>query len=172
MNGLTESKGKNQSSIEVFLLLGSNIQPKKNILLAIKMLKEKMRIDNISNIWETKASKPDDPNFLNCAIKVGTQLSIEEIKREIIRPIEDNLLRVRTENKNAPRTIDIDVILYGNLEIDTALWKQVYIAVPLAELIPNYSNSDTNEKLSDVAEKLKKSNFILLRNDIKEIECS
>jgi 2-amino-4-hydroxy-6-hydroxymethyldihydropteridine diphosphokinase len=172
LNGLKRNKEKNQSSVEVFLLLGSNIQPKENILLAIKKLREKMRIASISSVWETKANKNDDPNFLNCIVRAITCLSIDELKKNIIRPIEDNLLRVRTENKNASRTIDIDIILYDNLEIDATLWKQVYIAVPLAQLIPNYLNKRTNKKLFDVAEKMKKDNFILQRNDVKEIECS
>ncbi len=172
MNALKKNSENSQSGIEVFLLLGSNIRPKENIILALKMLKEKMRIANISNIWETKANKIEDPNFLNCIVKTITTLSIDEIKREIIRPIEDSLLRVRTENKNAPRTIDIDIILYDNQEIDSTLWTQVYIAVPLAELIPDYSHTETNEKLSDVAEKIKKDSCILLHKDVKEIECS
>ncbi|MEN6523819.1 MAG: 2-amino-4-hydroxy-6-hydroxymethyldihydropteridine diphosphokinase, partial [Anaerolineaceae bacterium] len=83
-------------------------------------------------------------------------------------PIEDQLYRVRTENKNAPRSIDIDIILYGDLEVDTTLWEHVYIAVPLAELHPNYVNKKNNQKLSDAAEKLKGRNFILKRSDIKE----
>lgn len=159
---------RSDGNIEVFLLLGSNIHPEVNIPLAIKKLKEKMRVAIISSIWETRSDKISDPNFLNCIVKVITNLSLDEIKKEIVRPIEDQLYRVRTENKNAPRSIDIDIILYGDLEVDTTLWEHVYIAVPLAELHPNYVNKKNNQKLSDAAEKLKGRNFILKRSDIKE----
>jgi 2-amino-4-hydroxy-6-hydroxymethyldihydropteridine diphosphokinase len=168
LNGVKENREDNQNGIEVFILLGSNINPEKNIPLAIKMLKDKMRIATISSIWETNANNLDDPNFLNCIIDARTNLSLDRIKSEIVKPIEDKLLRVRTENKNAPRTIDIDIVLYDGQEIEPSLWNQIYIAVPLAELIPNYIHKRTSEKLSDVADKLKRENFIVLRNDVKK----
>ena len=121
-----------------YLLLGSNIHPGKNIPKAIELLKARVRIAITSSLWETHAISNNGPNFLNCILLVETRYSLEELKQNVINPIETELGRVRTHDKYAPRTIDIDCIIFNGEQIDHDICRRIFIAVPLAELNPNF----------------------------------
>jgi 7,8-dihydro-6-hydroxymethylpterin-pyrophosphokinase len=73
--------------------------------------------------------------------------------------------RVRTDDKNASRTIDIDIILFDGTLMDPDLWNHVHLALPVSELFPDYS-SETGERLKDIARDLARSTPIQLRKDI------
>ncbi len=58
--------------------------------------------------------KTDQPNFLNAAVLIETDLTAAELKEQVLQVIERELGRVRTADKNAPRTIDLDIALFGD----------------------------------------------------------
>ncbi len=138
----------------VYLGLGSNISPQRNIPRAIQLIKEAVQVITISKIWNTPAVGTEGPNFLNAAIAVQTDLSPERLKSEVTRRIEDQLGRVRTEDKNAPRPIDIDILIYDHRLFDPQIWTLVHLAVPLAELVPSYIHPETGETLAQTAQRL------------------
>lgn len=152
----------NKSLNRVVILLGSNIQPAENLRNANKLLSTHLSIVSSSRVWETTAVGSDGPNFLNQAIKVETHRNADEIKNEIIKGIETELGRVRTEDKNAPRTIDLDIILFNETVIDHALWEKAFVAVPVAELEPEIINPDNQLTLAQIAGKLKSSTKVEL----------
>ena len=88
------------------------------------------------------------------AVWIETSLSIPALKQEIIRPIEKQLGRVRTADKNAPRTIDIDILIDQEELIEPALWEYAFLAVPIAELLPDFSDPRTGEPLRQAAARL------------------
>ena len=94
------------------LLLGSNIQPDVNIPQAVDLLKDKVTILTVSSIWESASVDCCYPDFLNLAVRISTPLGAAELKEQVLRPLEAQMGRVRTEDKNASRTIDIDIILF------------------------------------------------------------
>ncbi len=147
------------------LVLGSNIQPERHLPQAVELLKRFGRILKVSQVWE---SKPVDgspqPNYLNAAVLLQTPLEAAEIFEQLIPQVEAALKRQRVpDNKNAPRTIDVDLVLY-NQEVKSVAGHQLpspelltrpFVAVPVAEV---YSADDvhpeTGERLSRVAERL------------------
>lgn len=106
---------KYSSMNQAYLLLGSNIEPEKNLPKAVKLLSQYGHIKNVSSVWQSAAAGfAEQPDFLNAAILLETDLEPTALRRQAIRTVEDSLDRIRTENKNGPRTIDIDIILFNH----------------------------------------------------------
>lgn len=137
-----------------YLGLGSNISPETNLAHALSLLRNAVQVIAVSKVWNTPAVGTEGPDFLNAAIAIRTELSPDELKNRIIRKIENLLGRVRTEDKNAPRPIDIDILIFDDELFDPEIWSQVHLAMPLAELIPNYVHSESGEKLAHAAQRL------------------
>lgn len=139
----------------VVLGLGSNIEPYCNLPRAVEMLERQVKLVAMSRAWETPAvGAPDAPDFINAALLVRTSLDPPDLKSRVIRPIEAALGRVRTQDKNAPRPIDIDLLVYDGEVLDPQIWNQAYLAVPVAELIPNLPDPETGAPLAQVAVQL------------------
>jgi len=149
----------------VCLLLGSNIQPEKNIPLVVNLLQKRVTVLQASSAWESQAVGSDGPNILNAALLVLTTLDTDNLKEQVLRPLEAQLGRVRTKDKNAPRTIDLDIILVDKLLLDPNLWRYAHRAVPVAEILPGYQ-SGTGEYLKDVASRLAHETPIWVRKDV------
>jgi len=137
-----------------YLLIGSNIQPQINIQAALKLLREKHPIVECSGIWQTTAYGSQGPDFLNIVVKIESDLDQDAIKEQIIRPIETQLKRERFANKNAPRTVDVDIIIYDEKVIDQGLWNKFFITVPVAELLPQLKDPDTGKSLHEIAQEM------------------
>lgn len=138
----------------IYLGLGSNINPAMNIVKAIYLLRQFVEIESISSAWETIAVGSPGPNFINIAVRVRSSLSADKLKNEVIRTIESKLGRVRTKDKNAPRTIDIDILIVDDQITDDQIWSSAHVAVPLSELKPNLTHPRTEQELIIVANQL------------------
>ena len=145
-----------------FLSLGSNVEPEHNLPRAALGLRPLGRILACSNVYRNPAVGPTPgPDFLNAAILLETELSPHILRTEL-RALEARLGRRRTADKYAARTIDLDLVLYGEhvirepeLELpDPELAARPHLAVPLAELAPDYLHPITGESLSSIAERL------------------
>jgi 2-amino-4-hydroxy-6-hydroxymethyldihydropteridine diphosphokinase len=147
------------------LLLGSNIQPEKNLTLGLNLLRNMVTIVRLSSVWETPSVGSSGPDFLNLAVLITTPLNTSELKEQVLRPLEIQLGRVRSANKNAPRTFDIDIILFDGQLLDPNLWVYAYRAVPVAEIMPDYLSSQ-GDTLQNVASELAKTALIYLRPDV------
>jgi 2-amino-4-hydroxy-6-hydroxymethyldihydropteridine diphosphokinase len=134
---------------------------------AIQILKKQARVTGISNAWETQAvGAPGDPNFLNLCVSLQTDYSPSELTEKLIRPIEASLGRTRTEDKNSPRPIDIDIILYDGQPLRLEYWDEAFMIVPLAELLPRFAHPVTGLSLSSVAESARKREWIFQRPEV------
>jgi 2-amino-4-hydroxy-6-hydroxymethyldihydropteridine diphosphokinase len=104
----------------------------------------------------------DQACFLNAAVLIETELTPVELKAEVLRSIEDELGRQRTADKNAPRTIDLDISLYneevfelGNRRVpDPEILEFLHVVQPLADLAPYYRHPETGQTLLDIAQSL------------------
>lgn len=130
----------------VYLSLGSNLGDREaNLLTAIDKLKDK-EIGNpvaVSSFYETEPVEvSSQPWFLNCALKLDT----EKMPRQLIAAIlalEQDMGRQRKQKK-APRTIDIDILLFGSsiVEIPSLtvphprMHERRFVLEPLAEIAP------------------------------------
>jgi 2-amino-4-hydroxy-6-hydroxymethyldihydropteridine diphosphokinase len=150
--------------IQVCLGLGSNINPETNIPRAIELLRQILLLESISRAWFTPPVGTSGPNFVNAALLTYTDLPPENLKNEIIRPIEAQLGRIRSQNKNAPRTIDIDILIWDQQILEPLIWKEAYLAVPVAELLPDLKSQDSD--LKHTAQRLASTSDIVPRPDI------
>lgn len=137
-----------------YLNLGSNIQPETNLLKAVKLLSEYGEIQKISNVWESKSVGANGPNYLNACILFKTDFAKADLKKQVIRPVEAKLGRKRGENKYAPRTMDIDIVLFDDTPVNNNYWETAFVIIPLADLYPDFKNPITNEKVIETAARL------------------
>lgn len=149
---------------KVYLNLGSNIEPEKNIPQSVKLLREVAKVESVSSIWETKSVGYDGANFLNVCVLLITNLQPDGLKEKILRPIENQVGRVRTENRYAPRTIDIDIILFNETPHNLETWNHAFVIVPLAELLPNFVHPLEAKSLVEVAKQ--NQVWIMKRDDV------
>lgn len=147
-------KLKDKMTNKVYLNLGSNIEPEKNIPHAVKLLRKIAKVESVSSVWETKSVGYDGGNFLNVCVLIITHLEPDELKNQILRPVENQVGRVRNENRYAPRTIDIDIVLFDETPHNLETWNHAFVIVPLAELIPDFLHPVEDKSLVEVAEQV------------------
>lgn len=146
--------------------LGSNIQPEINLPKALDLLSDSVQIVSRSSIWQTKAVGSSGPDYLNAAVLVKTELSLDRLRGDVLARIENELGRVRTANKYLDRTIDLDVLIYSGNETDPELWTQAHIAVPAAQVLPEFTNHQTGEDLRSAATRLGAEVSLFERQDL------
>ena len=151
---------------EVYLNLGSNIQPEINLIKAIQLLSEYGEVRRVSNAWESKSVGAVGPNYLNACILFISPLRQVELKERVIRPIEARLGRERSEDKYIPRTIDIDIILFDDAPFRDGVWKSAFVVVPLAEIYPKYQNPVTGENITETARRLRQEVWVEARPEV------
>ena len=103
---------------------------------------------------------------MNACVLFQTPLTPSALKEQVIRPIEAKLGRIRSADKFAPRTIDIDIILFDDEPFGWEFWSNAFVVVPLAELLPDYRHPLNYEKLSQVAAHMRRQTWIVARPDV------
>jgi dihydroneopterin aldolase/2-amino-4-hydroxy-6-hydroxymethyldihydropteridine diphosphokinase len=162
----------------VFISLGSNIDPEKNLAQAVRRLRSRCHVIAVSSVYRTAPQGfSEQPDFLNMAVKVSTSLSPETLKHDVLDWIERELGRKRDPlNKNAPRTIDLDISLWGDavLEYGTKPWRVpdpdilrfAHVAIPLAELTPDFVHPTEGVTLAEIAGRFDRSGIERLDNHV------
>lgn len=150
----------------VTISLGSNIHAETNLPAAMRLLRQAGQVLAVSNVWETESVGFDGPNFLNACAVVSTSLQPVQFKQQIIRPIEASLGRVRSLEKNAPRTIDIDLLLIDDQPLNIDFWAYAFVVIPLAELLPGFIHPAQRQPLSEVARQLRQQVWVTPRSDV------
>ena len=114
--------------------VGSNIDAEKHILQAFELLKQ---IDQQANIASLLRTKPvgftDQADFINTAFSFNCELNSTDLKTHL-KNIENQLGRVRTKNKNGPRTIDLDIVKIDNEIIDDDYHQYDFVKKSVDEL--------------------------------------
>jgi 2-amino-4-hydroxy-6-hydroxymethyldihydropteridine diphosphokinase len=151
---------------DVFISIGSNIEPEKNLVRAVSMLQNEIDFLKLSSVIETASDGTAGPNFLNAAVGFQTLLTEEQLKNEILRKIEAHIGRIRTLDKNAPRTIDMDIVIFNRKVIDSKIWNRIFLAFPLSELLPDLINPESGLTLLQTALELKERSLWKVRPDI------
>ncbi|MBQ3929933.1 MAG: 2-amino-4-hydroxy-6-hydroxymethyldihydropteridine diphosphokinase [Paludibacteraceae bacterium] len=143
---LSASVQTNNSGVEVFLSLGSNLGDRsKNLESAISLIGSRAGdVTAVSSFIETKpVGFKSENRFVNCAVRIVTALDPFELLR-ITQQIERELGRTTKSvgGVYSDRTIDIDILLYGNAVIDTPelkiphpqMRKRDFVMRPLKEI--------------------------------------
>ncbi len=151
----------------VYLSLGSNVDPEQNLPRAVRLLRQKTRLLAVSHAWQSHAVGSNGPDFLNACALARTPLDVQGFKKQVIRPIEEALGRVRTADKFAPRTIDIDILFFDEEPFGDFL-SHAFVIVPLAEIAPQFRHPLLyNLSMAQLAEQLRSQTWIIPRPDVK-----
>jgi len=161
----------------VYVVLGSNIAPEQNLVRAVALLRGYGNLVGLSSVYQTSPQgDPNQADFLNMAVCLQTTYPIETFKTKVIGEIEQQLGRERDpHNKNAPRTIDLDIALWDSESRDYGskpwhvpeadILRFAHVALPLAELAPDYLHPEKGQTLGQIAARFLPHGFIL-RGDI------
>lgn len=125
----------------IYISLGSNNEPEYHLREAIRQLQFCFAELRVSPVYETEAVGFAGDNFLNCVAEAQTDESPEAVQQRL-KGIESAMGRTPTEKGFVSRGIDLDLLLYGDLQWDTdtlvlprdEIWKYRYVAQPLADL--------------------------------------
>jgi dihydroneopterin aldolase/2-amino-4-hydroxy-6-hydroxymethyldihydropteridine diphosphokinase len=142
-----------------FVAVGSNVDPEANIAAALGLLKSFATVTRTSTFYRTAPlARPEQPMFYNGVWELRTTQCPRKLKFDVLRRIEADLGRERTEDRHAARSIDLDLILYGDQVVaesdlcipDPEICRRPFIAIPLLELAPDLVLPDTRQRLSSL----------------------
>ena len=131
--------------MEAYVGLGSNLGDREATLRhALELLAGRVSVVRVSSFRETEPwGLTEQPPFVNAAAAVETELDPRELL-DVLVEVERALGRTRAGPRYGPRTIDLDLLLYGDLELDAPgitvphprLHERRFVLEPLAELDP------------------------------------
>ncbi len=141
---------KDQLMVDIHINIGSNQNRRQNMSAAIKVLKSTFAKLNISSVFESPAEGFSGDDFYNVGVSAQTDLSVEDTLK-VLRKIEKNQGRDRTQPKFSSRKIDLDLVFYDkvvdegmNLPRDDIL-KYAFVLAPLAELNTDFVHPVENQ---------------------------
>ena len=154
-----------EGTAKAIISMGSNIERERNLPEAIRLLRRAPHItgERVSHFYESPSvGGPEDaPDFFNAAALICTDLAPVDL-RMALRGIERELGRERTDDPDAPRTIDLDIAYYGDVEVDHDGWvlpdpqagTVPHVAVPIAEVAPDWIHPSDGRTTKEVAEQV------------------
>jgi len=131
--------------ITALLSLGSNLQPQQHLHAAVAALRERFGAIDVSPAYRTAAVGFEGPEFLNNAVAIQTDLPLDALDAWL-HALEDAHGRDRSGPRFSDRTLDIDVVFYGDLivegpghlRIPRPELKHAFVLKPLADIAPDF----------------------------------
>ncbi len=145
--------------------VGSNVDPLRNVLAALALLREQVTVTGVSTFYRTAPlQRQSQPHFSNGVFACRTPLAPRQIK-QLLCAMEVKLGRRRTADRHARRTIDLDLLILGDLVVDDDRFRlpdpdirtRSFVALPLYELAPELRLPDSGEPLREVVAGLSSS---------------
>lgn len=137
---------------QIFISIGSNINKAHNIRQGIASLAEILDNFVVSSVFESESVGFDGSNFYNLVCGGTTPLPVEKVT-ELLRQIEVENGRDRSAKKFSSRTLDLDLLTYDQLVIDSPaqlpreeIDKNAFVLWPLAEIAPNEIHPVLNQR--------------------------
>lgn len=156
-------------SIIAYIGIGSNVGDKKtNCLKGIGLLSEGGRVVSVSSLYYTEpVGFKEQEDFINAVAAVDTDLPPMDLL-SICLSIEDRLGRVRSL-RWGPRTLDLDILLYGDLVMDQPdlviphpmLAARKFVLMPLAEIAPQATHPVLNKSASQLLQELRNTHTVI-----------
>jgi 2-amino-4-hydroxy-6-hydroxymethyldihydropteridine diphosphokinase len=152
----------------VYLSLGSNLGDRAaNLKSAIDRLRDFGELAAVSSLYETEPVEViAQPWFLNCVVKLQTEKMPEQLLAGILA-IEHEMGRQRKQKKG-PRTIDIDILLFGDSIIKTpgltvphpAMHERRFVLEPLAEIAEELQHPVSKQTVRELRQALPKGQVV------------
>ncbi|MDR6937240.1 2-amino-4-hydroxy-6-hydroxymethyldihydropteridine diphosphokinase [Luteibacter sp. 3190] len=127
-----------------WLSLGSNVDAEHWLAVAVAELRERFGALDVSPVYRSKAVGFDGPDFLNLAVGLDSDLGPEDLN-DWLHALEDRHGRVRSGDRYASRTLDVDIVLYddlvlsgeGHLELPRGELRHAFVLKPMADIAPD-----------------------------------
>lgn len=140
-----------------FISIGSNIDKEIHIPSSLIALKKQFGNIIISSLYETKAVGFEGDDFHNLIVQFESTLEAKAVAKKL-RQIELDHGRTRDSRKYAARTLDLDLILYGNLIISDGrlqiprdeIERYAFVLEPLAEIAPAFLHPVSHKRYADL----------------------
>jgi len=142
----------------VFVAVGSNLDPEENVRRALRLLDGEVGILGVSTFYRTPAlGRPEDPPYVNGVVEVGDSLGPRDLKT-LLQRTEQALGRTRSDDRYAPRPMDLDLLLYGDQVSSSEglmlphpdIRERRFVTLPLLELAPDLTLPDSSTALRSV----------------------
>jgi len=142
---------------DVYVAAGSNIQPELNLRSAISALKRRLGDLRVSRAYRNQAVGFEGPDFINLVIGFETELTLTEVL-SVLQAVEGLCGRPRKAPKFEPRSMDLDLLLYGDMVCATHaitlprpdLINKAYMLGPLADLAPELVHPTLKQSIADL----------------------
>ena len=141
--------------------VGANINPEENIAEGLLLLGRRVRILAVSPFYVTAPiGRPEQPDYLNGVVVVEHGGGPAALRDDILRPVEAARGRVRTADAYAARTLDLDVLLYGDRTgheagmtlPDPHLWERPFLAAAALAVLPGLVVPGVGRPLRELAD--------------------
>ena len=141
--------------IRVYVAAGSNVEPTQHLTLALEELARRFGPLVVSTAYRNRAMGFEGPDFINLVVGFDTAESVEQVVDEL-RDVERLCGRTRGAPKWAPRSMDLDILLYGELRCEEPdltlprpdLLRRAYMLGPLAEIAPSLKHPVSGQSIS------------------------
>ncbi|MCF6209199.1 MAG: 2-amino-4-hydroxy-6-hydroxymethyldihydropteridine diphosphokinase [Gammaproteobacteria bacterium] len=153
---------------QVFVGVGSNVERATSIRAGIADLRAHYGELRLSSVYESEAVGFIGNAFYNLVVGFDTQEPVNNVA-DVLTSIEDRNGRLRGSEKFAPRTLDLDLLLYGDAIISTArfhvprdeILRYAFVLWPLAEIVPNLRHPETGKTFTQLWEDFDKDGPVL-----------
>jgi 2-amino-4-hydroxy-6-hydroxymethyldihydropteridine diphosphokinase len=140
---------------EVFVGIGSNVEPETHVRRAVALLREQFGPVQLSPVYQNRAMGFEGDDFLNLVAAFKTRLGVAELNAAL-DGIEVRCGRERSARKFSPRTLDLDLLLYGDTVSDkpvrlprNEILKYTFVLKPLADLAGGRRHPQTGRSYTE-----------------------
>lgn len=154
----------------VFVAAGSNVEPERNLAVAAAALAEAFSGTRFSPAYRNRAAGFEGADFINWVATFETGLPVREVL-ERLRAIETLCGRPRDAARWAPRSMDLDLLLYNDLVCDEPdlrlprpdLLRRAYMLGPLADLAPELRHPTAGATIAELWARFDRTSHPLIR---------
>lgn len=158
-----------------YISIGSNIDKEANIPSSLEALTQTFGDLLVSSVYETEAVGFVGDSFYNLVVRFESNLTAKEVAKQL-RQIELDHGRTRESQKFSARTLDLDLILYGNQVISDGrlqiprdeIERYAFVLEPLAEIAPNEKHPISGKTFGELWQAFEKSGTQSIKIDLAE----